>query len=434
MCLPFVLSILLSSIVSLHCLALGPVIQVYINVTGGKDCGECLNATPIVCKSILCAAENITHSDMVEIAIVSEHLNLSTPVEFKNFQYLSVIGWRNPTVYCNDSSAGIAFMGVRNLTLKSLIIKNCGSPRDSTSVVSNKTLALNVAVYILNCTDVLINDVAIVESNGTGLSLYDTNGTVNIENSIFSNNSDKTGDGGGALHIEFTICTPGIVRNCHRQKTRNQYSVYIIRNYTFSNNIAYDQEHNNQFIPPSFSQVIPRAQFSGFCLQHLCSWKLHIWQQLSKWWWKWDVCWTPWFCAEQHNCSQKYIFLKQHMSGFWLSWGRSCACCHVLCKKTRRIPALQGENPQRYWWSTLTNLAIINAISLYNYSEKLIVEQYGSNVVLNALGATQKFLMILPLFCVILAELIKFLKKWQNKRNDYKSLPSLRSESLTKNW
>ena len=67
----------------------------------------------------------------------------------------------------------------------------------------------------------------------------------------------------------------------------------------------------------------------------------------------------------------------------------------------------------------LTNLAIINAISLYNYSEKLIVEQYGSNVVLNALGDTQKFLMILPLLCVILAELIKFLKKWENKRNDY---------------
>ena len=263
MCLPFVLSILLSSIVSLHCLALGPVIDVYINVTGGKDCGECLNTTPIVCKSILCAAENITHSDMVEITIVSELLNLSTPVEFKNFSYLSVIGWKNPTVYCNDSSAGIAFVGVRNLTLKSLTIKNCGSPRDSTSVVSNKTLALNVAVYILNCTDVLINDVAIVESNGTGLSLYDTNGTVNIENSIFSNNSAKTGDGGGALHIEFTICTPGIVRNCRHHKTRNKYSVYIIRNCTFLKNNANDQEHINQFIPPSLSQVIPRLGKGG---------------------------------------------------------------------------------------------------------------------------------------------------------------------------
>ena len=119
MCLPFVLNILLSSSFSLHCLALGPVLDVYIKVTGGKDCGECLNATPIVCKSILCAAENITHSDMVEIAIISELLDLSTPVEFKNFSYLSVIGWKNPTVYCNNSSAGIAFMGVRNLTLKS---------------------------------------------------------------------------------------------------------------------------------------------------------------------------------------------------------------------------------------------------------------------------------------------------------------------------
>ena len=141
---------------------------------------------------------------------------------------------------------------------------------DHRETVANKTMALNVAVYILNCTDVLINDVAIVESNGTGLSLYDTNGTVNIENSIFSSNSarntsgsDKTGDGGVALHIEFTICPPGIVRNCSCYNTRNKHSVYTIKNCTFSKNIAYNQEHGNQFIPPSLSQVIPRLGKGG---------------------------------------------------------------------------------------------------------------------------------------------------------------------------
>ena len=244
-------------------------LRVYVDSAKGKDCPDCLSSRPIVCSSLVCVSQNLTQTKSVEIVIVGDLLNLSTPIQFSGFTDLKVTSvGKRATILCNESSAGLAFLCVNNLTIESLIFEKCGAPRDSTSVnVDNsaRMADLNVAVYILNCTDVFIDGVVIVDSNGTGLSLYDTNGTVRITDSIFSHNTAgryKTAEGGGGLHIEFTICTPGVVRDCSGHKGRNKNSNYAISNCTFSNNTAYTRR-KNIFISPSPYQALPTLGKGG---------------------------------------------------------------------------------------------------------------------------------------------------------------------------
>ena len=142
-------------------------------------------------------------------------------------------------------------------------IDQCGALRESTSVdpqKPNETERLSVAVYLLNCTDVRIWRVDIQSSDGTGLSIYDTNGTVNIELCNFINNSPvQSNTGGGGLHIEFTLCSPGIVGNCSDHNRSNQLSKYTIQNCTFLYNVAICPLDKHTLISPSTNKPIPRT-------------------------------------------------------------------------------------------------------------------------------------------------------------------------------
>ena len=238
---------------------------VRIDGVNGRDSPECLNSI-IPCQSLSFVADNLTRNNSVGIEIAGNLLNLSMPVKFNDYTYLTINGSGSKTVlYCNESEAGIAFVNVYYLTIHSLTIENCGAKRNSTSfnpLMPNETEILNVAVYILNCTDVTINHVNIQSSNGTGLSLYDTNGIVNIRYCNFINNSvwnKSSQSGGGGLHIEFPLCSPGITK-CTGQNKRNANSNYIIQNCTLSHNSASVPNDRHTFISPL---SMPRLRKGG---------------------------------------------------------------------------------------------------------------------------------------------------------------------------
>ena len=123
-------------------------------------------------------------------------------------------------------------------------------------------LILTSAIYILNCTDVNISNSVLSMSDGTGISIYDTNGQVVIESTdilksfVRNANSDFL-VGGGGLFIEFTKCTPGGMsyNNCIHDEGHNTNAIYTIRNCNFSHNIVNASKH--------FSNVWYRSGISG---------------------------------------------------------------------------------------------------------------------------------------------------------------------------
>ena len=244
-------------------------LYVFIDAYSGEDSTKCLNSnsTAEACQSLSFVAEHLTQKNLVVIEMKSELLVLTKPVEFNSYTYLTIRGSGNTTLHCNISNAGLAFVSVKNLIVHSVTIDHCGALRESTSVDPERpreTELLNVAVYLLNCTDVSIQSVDVQSSNGTGLSMYDTNGTVNIEYCNFiGNRVDQSKTGGGGLHIEFTICSPGTAGNCSGHDGRNHLSKYTIQNCTFRNNMAIGSLKKRSLISPSKNRAIPRLGKGG---------------------------------------------------------------------------------------------------------------------------------------------------------------------------
>ena len=245
-------------------------LHIFIDPHNGTDTDQCLDSnssssTP--CKTLSFVAENLTSKYLVQIEILCERLTLERSADFVKYTNLTLTGGRNATIQCTQPNVGLAFTLIDNLTLTSIRIEKCGSLRASTSLSHNvpqETLSLSVAVYILNCTNVAITSVDILWSNGTGLSMYDTTGTVSIQKCTFMKNLvEVSQQGGGGLHIEFTICTPGWTTNCSDHNGRNNNSHFFIKNCSFLENIANSPFDKHQFISPKYSTLIPRTGKGG---------------------------------------------------------------------------------------------------------------------------------------------------------------------------
>ena len=193
-------------------------------------------------------------NDSTLIQFRTSELKLTTLVRFKRKKHISIIGHGgNTTISClspntsTGSRVGLAFIAVEDLTLANLTFQYCGALYNSTtahSETSGSTLSFRSSIYILNCTDVNILTISVRHSKGNGLAFFDTNGTVNIENSTFEENRVPELEvliypGGGGVYVEFTYCTPGHYKcnwlSVHKQRLRGDGDVWRWKLY-----IAYD--------------------------------------------------------------------------------------------------------------------------------------------------------------------------------------------------
>ena len=141
------------------------------------------------------------------------------------------------TVQCSPLS-GLSFYRSSNITLKFLTLRKCGSEKFSISRLLGM-VRFQVSVYMLYCENVLMDTVTIESSNGIGLTLYNTVGTVTIEYCVFKYNGvllDKSSAGGGGLKIEFT---PDVDSSCKESDPYySSNAQYNIISSVFTGNIA----------------------------------------------------------------------------------------------------------------------------------------------------------------------------------------------------
>ena len=143
-------------LVAVHCLihqSLAQPLSIYIDGSEGKDHLECLNSSSSdsPCQSLSFVSENLTQKNFVHIEILSEVLNLTKAVNFIEYSNLTIGGsGRSTILYCNESGAGLAFLQVKNLSLDSLNVENCGAARLTAT-------PLWLSLSIVNCTNVLIS-------------------------------------------------------------------------------------------------------------------------------------------------------------------------------------------------------------------------------------------------------------------------------------
>ena len=144
------------------------------------------------------------------------------------------------TIHCMEEM-GLSFINVTDLTITDMTFIACGDIFHSTSLnITTNTSTLNFLanIYIYNCTNVNIERISVLNSTGTGIAMFNTDGYVQVINSTFCNNSgDSSGPpGGGGVYVEFTYCPPGNIDNCTSIYRKNQNSSYLFQNCTFTSN------------------------------------------------------------------------------------------------------------------------------------------------------------------------------------------------------
>ena len=205
----------------------------------GRDNPSCLQPGGQPCKTLeyVQSQLNSLARGSVEIEISPPGVNLTKPLNFTGFIDLSITGAGSyATVLCNTSSAGLSFVNVTGLSLNHIQLFACGTEnRELVSAFIEVS-----ALQIFNCHDVNITNTHIKRSNGTGISILDTDGSVLIENTTVTESSLKTNVtrevyGGSGVSIRFNLCP--LIRGAHHQLPEcviNQQQCCSSASYTIS--------------------------------------------------------------------------------------------------------------------------------------------------------------------------------------------------------
>ena len=174
--------------------------------------------------------------------------SLNKTLFFKNTFGISIRGENQSTIRCAaKSDVGLAFENVKNIRFENLTIEHCGAVFNSTStnpLVKGETMRFKSALYFERCSDVLLSDLTLSHNHGHGIVMFNTNGSVSIQDSVFRHNKVLREEidvfpGGGGVYIEFSLCEPGVVfGTCTPSIAHRAGSHYRLRNCSFENNNA----------------------------------------------------------------------------------------------------------------------------------------------------------------------------------------------------
>jgi len=241
-------------------------IHIVVDWKTGKDNSSCLTEPDKhSCASFDFALSELSdcHGQSAYVTIHSGNYTFSlksvvTKFLFKNCPAISITGNSDENIIVNcGEDAGLFFQGMQSVTIAGVIFNKCGSIRNSTSVNVNSvapkaTFLLSAALYFIYCKNVTISNVTVMNSNSTGVVMYNTYGNLLVEGSVFKNNhnqSNKSLLSNGGFYAEFMFCNPGIVDDGCVQKN-NFNANYHFKSNNFSKNHATDTTEGTLFYLP----------------------------------------------------------------------------------------------------------------------------------------------------------------------------------------
>ena len=245
-CLAVLVNIFLSEVVS----SLDWEHKIYVSTATGINDTTCWTSgqhTP--CATINLALKGLQYnSTIIYVTPGTYTLEYGQETQLRKKSQVAIIGnvtdspgeQQKVVIKCS-SLTGLSFFQSDNIIIQFLTLHGCGGVQVSTS--RNFSLqSFQVAVYMLYCQKLLIMDVVIESSNGTGLALYNTVGNVTISGCVFMKNGVGVSYGGGGLQIQWSYCDPEYEWDCPEEDPssigNNNDSLYNIINCNFTSNIA----------------------------------------------------------------------------------------------------------------------------------------------------------------------------------------------------
>ena len=228
--------------------------NIYVQSTGGIDNESCWNdETP--CATINFALKGVKHdSTVIFVHPGTYKLHNGTETQLRGKSQVGIIGLSIPDnihVSCSPFT-GLSFTMTENIILENLTFHGCGGLQNRD--FNKQSFTFQVAVFMLFCKNIQINNVVIKSSIGTGLAMYNTVGNVSIWGSKLIDNGlkgqkslNQFACGGGGMKIEFLVLNTS---DMHTESTYITNTNYTIRNSVFLSNKATSHyscflEHNS---------------------------------------------------------------------------------------------------------------------------------------------------------------------------------------------
>lgn len=190
------------------------------------------------------------------VIFCSQNFSLDFNLVLQGVRNIQLVG--SPSTLTCSGDTGLTVLESENVTIRNVTFEKCGALHNSTTIDRTKQDSsvhlFRSAVYISDSTAITLDNVAITNSNGIGLSFFDTDGSVEIKKSNFSNNrvdanESSTLPGGGGVYVEFTYCKQDqqYGESCDRF-VRNSNSSYHFNDCKFIDNSATSvNRHNTDF-------------------------------------------------------------------------------------------------------------------------------------------------------------------------------------------
>ena len=241
----------------------GSLVQTVITVDGKG--GDAICSKSLHCKTLDAALSVVKDNEaIVTVKILNgTYCHNATPNSTIIRSGITIFGNGSNTtiIECTDG-AGFGFIDASNINISELTLLGCGELRNSTTLNAalNATIPFRVALYFLNVVNVTIDSVAVINSNGMGVAMYNVTGNVTVRNSIFRNNRVSSYElhvypGGGGFTIEFA-CKPEMDDTSECETITNINSLYSFYNCTFKSNMAtiVDTTHTYSFSNQQFGR------------------------------------------------------------------------------------------------------------------------------------------------------------------------------------
>ena len=198
----------------------------------------------------------------------SEEFKLERVISIINKQSILVKGI--PTVLkCERNlmkKTGLLFKNITDLVVQNIQLQDCSALHNAPQSKNGTLFIFRTSMYIFNCTNVTVRRVAITNSTGNGLTMFNNDGTVNIESCIFEGNegssssTSKEKPGGSGLYVEISYCGP-------RKFSKNSMCLFEGRNISSSNYYIKDcvfSENKAGYISGPLNKEVSEALIQGF--------------------------------------------------------------------------------------------------------------------------------------------------------------------------
>ena len=165
--------------------------EVNPNCSSGANSHYSINELPF---------SNISSGTLLKFCSKSNVLKVK--LTLTRIEQIALVGYEFPELKCYNSStseAGFVFKDIHNLTIINMTIVGCGTLATVDPYPENN---IKASVIIQTSTNITIAGLSIINSPGTGLAFFYSNGSVTVKSSVFEQNGYDHHSGGNGVYVE----------------------------------------------------------------------------------------------------------------------------------------------------------------------------------------------------------------------------------------